>query len=303
MGRLGHAGQLDGLRLAVAEPCQEARHSATVAQACGETPGRPGGEAVVVEIEMGAGLLRRLLGEAAEAIGGAGGQGERAGCSSSVPPLSQRAGLKALRSTVAAPSTIPNHGLGDQAQQALQRLKAHLQPLLQSCQPLINLRRCQGLGARGLATGRHRPGSLATGLLNHGPGGLLQCLADGEPSSAGGNADFASTTALATGERWPGQTRRLRPLPWALTVPLRVHSRYSRTEIETAFGILTDTSPGIHREGVLWHEPTQIALLFMTLNKSEALFSPSTRDLDLGSSLLHWESQSVTTASSSTGQR
>ena len=45
--------------------------------------------------------------------------------------------------------------------------------------------------------------------------------------------------------------------------------------------------------------------LFITLRKSEALFSPTTRyrDLALGSSLFHWESQSTTTASSTTGQR
>jgi hypothetical protein len=44
---------------------------------------------------------------------------------------------------------------------------------------------------------------------------------------------------------------------------------------------------------VLWHEPSQTDLLFVTLNKSEALFSPSTRyrDLALGPSLFHWESQ------------
>jgi len=56
---------------------------------------------------------------------------------------------------------------------------------------------------------------------------------------------------------------------------------------------------------VLWHEPSQCDLLFITLNKSEALFSPSTRyrDLALGPSLFHWESQSTTTAASPTGQR
>jgi hypothetical protein len=99
--------------------------------------------------------------------------------------------------------------------------------------------------------------------------------------------------------------RRLHPLPWALPVPLRVHARYSRAEIEAAFGILHDDTPWIHREGVLWHEPSQCDLLFITLNKSEALFSPSTRyrDLALGPSLFHWESQSTTTAASPTGQR
>jgi superfamily II DNA or RNA helicase/HKD family nuclease len=99
--------------------------------------------------------------------------------------------------------------------------------------------------------------------------------------------------------------RRLHPLPWALPVPLRVHGRYSRAEILAAFGILRDDAPWIHREGVLWHEPSQCDLLFITLNKSEALFSPSTRyrDLALGPSLFHWESQSTTTAASPTGQR
>jgi hypothetical protein len=99
--------------------------------------------------------------------------------------------------------------------------------------------------------------------------------------------------------------RRLHPLPLALPVPLRVHGRYSRAEIEAAFGILRDDAPWIHREGVLWHEPSQTDLLFVTLNKSEALFSPSTRyrDLALGPSLFHWESQSTTTAASPTGQR
>ena len=97
----------------------------------------------------------------------------------------------------------------------------------------------------------------------------------------------------------------LHPLPWALPVPLRVHGRVSRAEIEAAFGILGDDAPWIHREGVLWHQPSQCDLLFITLRKSETLFSPSTRyrDLALGPSLFHWESQSTTTAASPTGQR
>ena len=99
--------------------------------------------------------------------------------------------------------------------------------------------------------------------------------------------------------------RRLHPLPWALPVPLRVHGHYSRAEIEAAFGVLTDDAPWIHREGVLAHQASATDLLFITLRKSEALFSPSTRyrDLALGPSLFHWESQSTTTAASPTGQR
>ena len=70
---------------------------------------------------------------------------------------------------------------------------------------------------------------------------------------------------------------RLHPLPWGLPVPLRVHGRYSRAEIEAAFGVLTADTPWIHREGVLWHQPSATDLLFITLRKSEALFSPTTR--------------------------
>jgi len=78
-----------------------------------------------------------------------------------------------------------------------------------------------------------------------------------------------------------------------------VHGRYSCAEIEAAHCF----QPGGY--GVLWHQPTATDLLFVTLRKSEALFSPTTRyrDLALGPSLFHWESQSTTTASSPTGQR
>jgi len=107
--------------------------------------------------------------------------------------------------------------------------------------------------------------------------------------------------------------RRLHPLPWALPVPLRVHGHYTRAEIEAAYcfaeacgyGVLSTESPWIHREGVLWLHASATDLLFITLRKSEALFSPSTRyrDLALGPALFHWESQSTTAAASPTGQR
>jgi len=69
--------------------------------------------------------------------------------------------------------------------------------------------------------------------------------------------------------------------------------------------VLSSDSPWIHREGVLAHQASATDLLFITLRKSEALFSPSTRyrDLALGPALFHWESQSTTTTASPTGQR
>ena len=103
--------------------------------------------------------------------------------------------------------------------------------------------------------------------------------------------------------------RRLHPLPWALPVPLRVHGHYSRAEIEAAYcyaeacgyGVLADDAPWIHREGVLWLQASATDLLFISLRKSEAPFSPSTRyrDLALGPVLFHWESQSTTTTAAS----
>ena len=56
---------------------------------------------------------------------------------------------------------------------------------------------------------------------------------------------------------------------------------------------------------MLWHQASATDLLFITLRKSETLFSPSTRyrDLALGPALFHWEGQSTTTAASATGQR
>ena len=67
---------------------------------------------------------------------------------------------------------------------------------------------------------------------------------------------------------------RLHPLPWALPVPLRVHGHYSRAEIEAAFGVLSDDAPWIHREGVLWHEPSQCDLLFVTLQEERSPLLP-----------------------------
>ena len=89
----------------------------------------------------------------------------------------------------------------------------------------------------------------------------------------------------------------------------RTSSRQVRTEVLAAFAADDDCGapppPRSHREGGLWHQPSSIDLLFITLRKSEALFFPSTRfrDLALGPSLFLWESESTTTAALPTGQR
>ncbi|MGD0194011.1 MAG: DUF3427 domain-containing protein, partial [Candidatus Dormibacteria bacterium] len=88
-------------------------------------------------------------------------------------------------------------------------------------------------------------------------------------------------------------------------VPLSLHARYTRDEILAAFGAITPERPGSWREGVKWLPDYRTDLLLVTLNKSEKRFSPSTRyrDYPISPELFHWESQSVTSASSPTGQR
>ena len=102
------------------------------------------------------------------------------------------------------------------------------------------------------------------------------------------------------------------PLTDRSDVPLQVHSRYSRTEIQAAFG---DVGSGYQehaqmqvppwREGVKFMQQERSDVFLITLNKTEKRFSPSTRyrDFAISRSLFHWESQSRTTADSPTGRR
>ncbi len=95
------------------------------------------------------------------------------------------------------------------------------------------------------------------------------------------------------------------PLGLALAVPLAVHARYSRDEVLAAFDQGTPVKPPQLREGVRFDEATQTDLFFVTLDKTDKGFSPTTRyrDYAISPHLFHWESQSTTTAASPTGQR
>ena len=88
-------------------------------------------------------------------------------------------------------------------------------------------------------------------------------------------------------------------------VPLGLHGRYSRAEVFAAFGLLNEARPFPGREGVFFDEATQCDVFFITLKKSERLFSPTTRYNDVAISPweFHWESQSLTREASATGQR
>jgi hypothetical protein len=96
-----------------------------------------------------------------------------------------------------------------------------------------------------------------------------------------------------------------RPLRLPLPIPLAVHCRYTRDEALAAVGASRADAPRPLREGVLWDQASGCDLFFVTINKTERHYSPTTmyRDHAISRTLFHWESQSTTTERSPTGQR
>jgi superfamily II DNA or RNA helicase len=94
------------------------------------------------------------------------------------------------------------------------------------------------------------------------------------------------------------------PLGLLYPVPLQVHANYTREEILAAFGASTVTKPLPLQTGVYWHEPTRTDLLFITLQKADKDYSPTTRYLDyaISETLFHWESQAKDTVAGERGQ-
>ncbi|WP_049631206.1 DUF3427 domain-containing protein [Cellvibrio sp. pealriver] len=75
--------------------------------------------------------------------------------------------------------------------------------------------------------------------------------------------------------------------------PIKVHARYTREQILVGFGASTFEKASTSREGVLKLADQNIELLFVTLNKNEKRFSPTTmyHDYALSDVLFHWQSQ------------
>jgi len=84
-----------------------------------------------------------------------------------------------------------------------------------------------------------------------------------------------------------------------------LHGSYSRDEVLAALDDGTPEKPPVVREGTRWIEEMKTSVSFITLNKSEKDFSPSTmyNDYAVSRELFHWESQSTTSVQSKTGQR
>jgi superfamily II DNA or RNA helicase/HKD family nuclease len=133
------------------------------------------------------------------------------------------------------------------------------------------------------------------------PVASLQASLDALWGDEGARAELRELLALLD-----GRTDHLtHALGDPLGVPLRVHGRYTRDEVLAAFDYLQPTAPISHREGVYFDKATGTDVFFITLEKSETHFSPTTRyeDYPLARDRFHWQSQNATSRESATGRR
>lgn len=85
------------------------------------------------------------------------------------------------------------------------------------------------------------------------------------------------------------------PMPSCPANPLWLHARYSREQVLVGFGASTFTQQPASREGVFRLTNSNTELLFVTLEKVAAHFSPSTQyhDYAINETLFHWQSQNA----------
>ncbi len=74
---------------------------------------------------------------------------------------------------------------------------------------------------------------------------------------------------------------------------IKLHSRYTREQILAAFGASSFTKKSTAREGVLELKSQNVELLFVTLDKCEKTYSPTTlyHDYAISDTLFNWQSQ------------
>jgi superfamily II DNA or RNA helicase len=87
--------------------------------------------------------------------------------------------------------------------------------------------------------------------------------------------------------------------------PLTIHAQYTRDEILVGLGHSTLARRPDVREGVLHLSLSKVDAFFVTLQKTEDEYSPTTmyEDYLVSHHLFHWQSQSTTSADSPTGKR
>ncbi|MBR0452284.1 MAG: DUF3427 domain-containing protein, partial [Oscillospiraceae bacterium] len=84
--------------------------------------------------------------------------------------------------------------------------------------------------------------------------------------------------------------------------PLDLHCTYTRNQVLVAMDYMR---PSTIREGAKWLSEKKLDVFFITLNKSDKDYSPTTmyNDYSIDETLFHWQSQSTTSENSPTGQR
>lgn len=92
------------------------------------------------------------------------------------------------------------------------------------------------------------------------------------------------------------------PVDLGFDCPLDVHCTYTRDQLLVA---LDFNKPATVREGVKWLPDKQLDVFFVTLNKADKDYSPTTmyQDYSINETLFHWQSQSTTSENSPTGRR
>ena len=92
------------------------------------------------------------------------------------------------------------------------------------------------------------------------------------------------------------------PVDLGFDCPLDLHCTYTRDQLLVALDFM---KPATVREGVKWLPEKQLDVFFVTLNKADKDYSPTTmyNDYSINETLFHWQSQSTTAENSPTGQR
>lgn len=92
------------------------------------------------------------------------------------------------------------------------------------------------------------------------------------------------------------------PVGLGFDCPLDLHCTYTRDQLLVAMDFM---KPSTVREGVKWLPEKEIDVFFITLNKSDKDYSPTTmyKDYSINETLFHWQSQSTTNAEGKVGQR
>ena len=95
-----------------------------------------------------------------------------------------------------------------------------------------------------------------------------------------------------------------KPIEMNYPMPLKIYGRYVRDQILSAFGFYSFEKKPSSREGVQNLKDKNTELLFVTLNKSEKDFSPTTlyNDFALSDTIFHWQSQNSTAPNTSKGE-